>query len=122
MRRVRGCGGRFLNTKNSNSGKGGSGIDKVCSGYAQAAGSSSSESLQSDSGNLNSGKATCAGPSLSGSEVASIYYQGGIDHFHIEHIRSSDFNPPKKMIDGGPNSSIGVKWGAADGCCNLLKV
>lgn len=117
MRRVRGCGGRFLNTKNENSGKEGSGIGKASSGYAQAIGSSSSESLQSDSGNLNSGKAA-----HSGSEVASIYYKGDTDRYRIAHLRSSNVPPPTNVIDGGPNSSIIIKWGAADGCCSLLKV
>lgn len=117
MRRVRGCGGRFLNTKNENSGKEGSGIGKASSGYAQAIGSSSSESLQSDSGNLNSGKAA-----HSGSEVASIYYKGDTDRYRIAHLRSSNVPPPTNVIDGGPNSSITIKWGAADGCCSLLKV
>lgn len=122
MRRPRGCGGRFLNTKKGNNGKGGTGIGKASGRCAQAIGSPSSEMLQSDSGNLNSGKEACGGSSLSGSEVTSIYSQRDVDHFQIEHLRSSDFHPLTNMVDGSLSSSVTMKWATAANCRDLLKV
>ncbi|XP_020575373.1 nuclear transcription factor Y subunit A-7-like isoform X2 [Phalaenopsis equestris] len=123
MRRPRGCGGRFLNTKkdadvqnvksdNHNNGK---------HLTRPAITSPSSEILQSDSGNLNS--ASC-GSCISRSEVTSMYSQGKNDHFHvIEHLRPSLYLPLANMIVGDRSSVILSKWGtSADGCCDLLKV
>ncbi|KAL0910971.1 hypothetical protein M5K25_019070 [Dendrobium thyrsiflorum] len=123
MRRPRGCGGRFLNTKkeanvqNANkSGNPNNGMQPT-----RPATSPSSEILQSDSGNLNS--ASC-GSSISRSEVTSLYSRGDNDHFHlIEHLRPSLYHPLSSMIVGDHSSVIPSKWGtAADGCCDLLKV
>lgn len=121
MRRPRGCGGRFLNTKNGNIGKGGSTVDKESGKGAQAASSSSSEILQSDSGNSNSGKVTCGGPSLSGSEVTSIYPQADTDCFRIENLRSSGFHHFTNMTPVGLSSSSTIKWATSDGCSNLFR-
>lgn len=121
MRRPRGCGGRFLNTKNGNIGKGGSTVDKESGKGAQAASSSSSEILQSDSGNSNSGKVACGGPSLSGSEVTSIYPLADTDCFRIENLRSSGFHHFTNMTPVGLSSSSTIKWATSDGCSNLLR-
>ncbi|KAK1310339.1 Nuclear transcription factor Y subunit A-10 [Acorus calamus] len=113
MRRVRGCGGRFVNTKNEIS------TNKEKDGEPlHAAKSSSSEVMQSDSGNMNSAS---GGSSLSGSEVTSMYIHGDVDrHYPIfKHLPASVFLP----TNGEQNSSISVKWvTAVDSCCDLLKI
>lgn len=116
MRRPRGCGGRFLNTKKD------ANAQHVNTKHpTHPTTSPSSEILQSDSGNLNS--ASC-GSSISRSEVTSTYSRGDNDHFHvIEHLRTSLYHPLSSMIVGDRNSVIPSKWvTAADGCCDLLKV
>ncbi|OVA17131.1 CCAAT-binding transcription factor [Macleaya cordata] len=108
-RRARGCGGRFLAKNNR---KGGTDKNEAQDGQlSHPAGSPSSEVLQSESGNLNS------------SEVTSIYTRGHLDHFQIDHLRSSAFRSLPNMTENGQNVGIPNKWvTAADGCCNLLRV
>lgn len=123
LRRARGCGGRFLNTKSTDNGNGGSDRDKASDGrVTQADGSPSSEVLQSDSGNVNSAKEACGGSSLSSSEVTSMYSQGDLGRFHIEHPRSSAFHPHSNVMGDGQNINMATKWVAADGRCDFLKV
>lgn len=123
LRRARGCGGRFLNTKSTNSRKEGSDSDKASDGrVTQADGSPSSEVLQSDSGNVNSAKEPCGSSSLSGSEVTSMYSQGDLGRFQIKNPHSSAFHAHSNMIDNGPNINMATKWVAADGRCDFLKV
>ncbi|KAJ4972353.1 hypothetical protein NE237_005452 [Protea cynaroides] len=119
MRRARGCGGRFLN-KNAKSGKGGSDIGKAADGQlSHSDGSLSSEVLQSESSNLNSSKeASGGGSNLSGSDVTSVY-SGDVNHFQIDHLRSSTFH---SFMNSGQGINMPNKWVAADGCCDLLKV
>ncbi|KAK7396778.1 hypothetical protein VNO78_17936 [Psophocarpus tetragonolobus] len=114
MRRPRGCGGRFLNTRNSGSGNGRSGSEVKRTVYEQlhSGGSQSSELLQSEVGTLNSSKDTNgSSPNICGSEVTSMYSRGGLDSFSLNHLGSAvhslaDMIPPK--------------WVAAAGnCCNL---
>ncbi|RRT44975.1 hypothetical protein B296_00048555 [Ensete ventricosum] len=110
MRRVRGCGGRFLNTK------------KVKDGMPpRPATFARSEILLSDSLNLNSAS---SGSSASGSEVTSVYAQEDVDDFNIaEHLCPSVFHSHLIMMNGGQGTSTCGKWGAAaDSCCDLLKV
>ncbi|KAF8396357.1 hypothetical protein HHK36_017974 [Tetracentron sinense] len=60
VRRARGCGGRFLNTKNGNSGNARCDMKKADDGQlSHPTGSPSYEILQSQSGNLNSSKEAC---------------------------------------------------------------
>lgn len=121
MRRPRGCGGRFLNTKKDatvqNAEPGGS------KNAAYPSASPSSEIFQSDSGNLNS--ASC-GSSISGSEVTSMYSLGGNkDRFPaIDRARPSLYHRPiSRMMGGDHGSGLPSKWGnPADSCCDLLKV
>lgn len=123
MRRPRGCGGRFLNTKKDENAQNlNVSINPNNSKQpAHPATSPSSEILQSDSGNPNS--ASC-GWSISRSEVTSMYSRGDNDRFDvIEHLRPSLYHPISNMIVGDRSSVIPLKWGvAADGCCDLLKV
>ncbi|OMP02367.1 CCAAT-binding transcription factor, subunit B [Corchorus capsularis] len=124
MRRPRGCGGRFLNTKPSNGDKDGIEKKKVASGgpFSHPTGSQNSEVLQSDSGTLNSSKeANGGGSTISGSEVTSMYSRGGdnIDHFSINNLGLSVHSLPG-MMDHGRRSVMPTKWVAtADNCCNL---
>ncbi|PKA50883.1 Nuclear transcription factor Y subunit A-10 [Apostasia shenzhenica] len=84
MRRPRGCGGRFLNTK-----KAVNGHNAVSKPPTRAAASPSSEVLQSDSGNPTS---VSCGSSISGSEVTSMHQNRRTDQFHvINHLRPSIF-------------------------------
>ncbi|MED6106184.1 hypothetical protein PIB30_002636 [Stylosanthes scabra] len=122
MRRPRGCGGRFLNTKISDDGndktKSGSKVNKTHGEQLQSCGSQSSEVLQSEVGTLNSSKETNgSSPNISGSEVTSMYSRGGLDNFAISVHSLAD------MIDGGRGMDMIMppKWVAAVGgnCCNL---
>ncbi|KAF2308306.1 hypothetical protein P3X46_004298 [Hevea brasiliensis] len=121
MRRPRGTGGRFLNTKTSDNGIGE--IEAKKDGgvkISQPTGSQSSEVLQSDSGTLNSSKeANGGGSNLSGSEVTSTYTRRDLDHFSINHL-ASPVQSFSVMMDSGHNNVMPSKWvAAADNCCNL---
>ena len=146
MRRPRGCGGRFLNTKVGNKGKSGndvkknkgksgndvkknkgkSGNDVNKAGNAQLShgtGSQSSEVLESDSGTLNSSKdanRNCS--NFSGSEVTSMFSRGDLDLFPINHLMPSAHSL-SDMMEGGRGIVMPSKWvaAAADNCC-ILKV
>ncbi|KAK9289576.1 hypothetical protein L1049_007732 [Liquidambar formosana] len=121
MRRPRGCGGRFLNTKELNNGKGGIDMKKASDGQlSQPTRSQSSEVLQSDSGTMNSSKeANGSGSNLSGSEVTSMYSRGDLDRFPINHLRPS-VHSFSDMMDSGHGIVLPSKWvAAADNCCNL---
>ncbi|XP_020093143.1 nuclear transcription factor Y subunit A-10-like [Ananas comosus] len=125
MRRARGSGGRFLNTKNQVNGQASSTDCKSKSmpPPARPTTSPSSEILQSDSSNPHSRSG--GGSSFSGSEVTSIYGRDDLDHFNsTDHLHSSMIHPLSSMIDGEHQISIiHGKWGpAANGCCNLLKI
>jgi hypothetical protein len=138
MRRVRGAGGRFLNTKtegsksnnkNSNSQNSNSIANfppKVDSIYPNApqtrlVNSPSSEVLQTTElvTNLNS---TRSG-SLSGSEVTSVYTHEEL--VHVNHYQAAFYHPMQNLLDGDHATpvSLSVKWTtAADGRYDLLKV
>lgn len=121
MRRPRGCGGRFLNTKVVKKGKSRTEVNKA--GNAQLSpgtGSQSSEVLQSDSGTLNSPKdANGNGSNFSGSEVTSMFSRGDLDLFPINHLMPSAPSL-SDMMDGGRGIVMPSKWVAAvDHCCNL---
>lgn len=115
MRRPRGCGGRFLNTKISPNGngksEGGGGAHNKNGGLKlQSSASQSSEVLQSEVGTLNSSKETNGGsPNVSGSEVTSMYSQGGLDSFTVNHIASS-VHSLGDMIDTEHGIVMPTKW------------
>lgn len=124
MRRPRGCGGRFLNTKVLNDGKDGTEVKKVGDFLpSQPTCSQLSEVLQSGSGTLNSSPKEANGgrSNLSCSEVTSTYSRGDVDGFPFNHL-----GPPvhsfSGMMDGGHGIVMPTKWiaaAAADNCCNL---
>ncbi|KAM0990177.1 hypothetical protein ACFX13_008832 [Malus domestica] len=121
MRRPRGCGGRFLNTKTMNNGDKGTEGKQVGDGQLfRLSGSQSSEVLQSDSGTLNSSKETNGSISnISGSEVTSMYSRGDLDCFSINHLGPS-LHSLSDMRDSARGMVIPTKWVAAgDNCCNL---
>ncbi|XP_044507839.1 nuclear transcription factor Y subunit A-10-like [Mangifera indica] len=121
IRRPRGCGGRFLNTKDLRKQNGRT--EEKKGGEEQLllpSGSQGSEVLQSEGGNLNSSKEThCNTSTLSGSEVTSMYSRGDFDCFPFSHLR-----PSVQSFSGNMNSGHGIAmpnhWvAAADGCNNL---
>ncbi|KAI4300538.1 hypothetical protein L6164_033906 [Bauhinia variegata] len=118
MRRPRGCGGRFLNTRDLNyeNGKSGSEVYRSGEGQLQCSGSQSSED-----GTLNSSKETNGrSPNISGSEVtSSMYSRGGLDSFTVNHLGSA-VHSLADMLEGGRGIVMPTKWVAAGGsCCNL---
>ncbi|BAT96536.1 hypothetical protein VIGAN_08349200 [Vigna angularis var. angularis] len=91
MRRPRGNGGRFLNTRNSNNGNGGNDSEVNNMGGLQflSSASQSSEMLQSDVG-INSPMETdeCS-PNMSSTEVNSMFSREGFDGFSVNPLGSS---------------------------------
>lgn len=108
LRRPRGCGGRFLNTRGSGSDKDDTATKKSTQGLI------SNHSYSSDSGTLNSSK----GPTHSGSsEVTSIYSRGDLDHhFLINHLGLS-VHSISSMIANERGGTVTVA--TVDNCCNL---
>ncbi|CAN6339023.1 unnamed protein product [Urochloa humidicola] len=132
LRRARGSGGRFLNTKKESNGKDTGGDGKAMVSNTLAGGDSkamvsnvltrqvaspSSEIQQSDLGNRSSIS------SLSGSEVSSMYDHEDVDHYHsFDHLRTPFFTPLPSIMDGEPGSSNPFRWATAtEGCCDLLR-
>ncbi|KAK6944135.1 Nuclear transcription factor Y subunit A [Dillenia turbinata] len=117
MHRARGCGGRFLNTKNSNGGKDATDGNKAGGGQlSQPTGSQISEVLQSDGGNLNSKEVNGSKSHPSGSELTSTFSRGEANHFQMNHLHPSVHN----MMDGGRGVLMPHKWVAAtESCCDL---
>ncbi|XP_054801121.1 nuclear transcription factor Y subunit A-10-like isoform X2 [Prosopis cineraria] len=120
MRRPRGCGGRFLNTRNLKNGNGESAVNKTVEGLFQSSGSQSSEVLQSEGGTLNSSKETNGSSShVSGLEVTSMYARGTFDGFGLNHV-GSPVHSLADMIDSGRGIAMPAKWvSAAGNCCKL---
>lgn len=119
MRRARGTGGRFLNTKKEINGKEAGGGSKAMDSnpLMRLAASPSSVIQHSEQGNPSSVS------SLSGSEVTSLYDHEDVGQYHgFEHIRTHFFTPLPSIMDGEHGAGNPFKWAAAsDGCCNLLK-
>ncbi|OEL14341.1 hypothetical protein BAE44_0024642 [Dichanthelium oligosanthes] len=119
LRRARGSGGRFLNTKKEANGKdtGGDGKAMVRNPLTCQVASPSSEIQQSDLGNPSSIS------SLSGSEVSSIYDHEDVDHYHsFDHLRTPFFTPLPSIMDGEHGVGNPFKWStASEGCCDLLR-
>ncbi|CAD6213810.1 unnamed protein product [Miscanthus lutarioriparius] len=126
MRRVRGSGGRFLNTKK----EGGHGTDVAANGGSKMAAATPSRLAMPPSsepprppGLSNISNPRCHSQSsvssLSGSDVSNIY--GGLE----QPPRAPPFFtalPP--IMDGDHGSAAHIssfKWAASDGCCELLK-
>lgn len=121
MRRVRGCGGRFANTKKQGNGQSENNA-KAKQGIPPLAANASSI-LNSDSASLNS---SGGASSVSGCEAARSMYTREhiiVDHsnHYVERLHPSPFHSHINMIDSGQGtSSICSRWdAAADGCCDL---
>ncbi|MCD7451536.1 hypothetical protein HAX54_012522 [Datura stramonium] len=123
LRRPRGCGGRFLNTRNMNGTmKGGKTTDTFKTGGVQnfyPTGSQNSEVLQSDSSNLSSPKETTDSRFYDSSGVTNMYSRGNLDPFPFQNLRPQVQAIPD-MMNTGHGILMAGKWvGAADSCCNL---
>lgn len=123
LRRPRGCGGRFLNTRNMNGTmKAGKTNNMFKTGDVQnfyPTGSQNSEVLQSDSSNLSSPKETSGSRFFDSSGVANMYSSDNLDPFLFQNLR-----PPVQAIPDMMNTGHGIfvsgKWVCtADSCCNL---
>ncbi|KAK1404650.1 Nuclear transcription factor Y subunit [Heracleum sosnowskyi] len=115
MRRPRGCGGRFLNTKKTDDGKGDTGGRRLF----QPTGSQNSEVLQSDSSNLTSPReVNYSTQNLSGSEATSMFSMADLNHFPMSNLRTTGVSIADMM--NGHSVFTHSKWFAeADSCCNL---
>ncbi|KAL8094991.1 nuclear transcription factor Y subunit A-10-like [Apium graveolens] len=119
MRRPRGCGGRFLNTKKADEGDKGSnskrtGIGQLC----QSTGSQNSDILQSDS-SISPREANYIRSNLSGSEVTSMFSMGDLNNFPINNMQASVLSL-SSMMNTGHGIVMPSKWiAAADNCRNL---
>uniref|UniRef100_A0A0C9RPR9 Nuclear transcription factor Y subunit n=1 Tax=Wollemia nobilis TaxID=56998 RepID=A0A0C9RPR9_9CONI len=101
MKRARGCGGRFLNTKKMQESKGNTNGNASVDQPVQAGSSSGSEVLQSESGNVNSAQELHGASGMSGSEVTSIsessengtsYQYSQPNETYMNHYQHSQFN------------------------------
>ena len=121
MRRPRGSGGRFLNTKALKNGKASMEPKKFEDiNLSDSTGSSQcSVVLQSESGALNSpNEGKGRGFSLSSSEVSSMLSRG-LQQFQINQLGPS-MQSLAEIIDGGGHGMVLPKWVAAvDNCCDL---
>ncbi|KAK4419444.1 Nuclear transcription factor Y subunit A-10 [Sesamum alatum] len=97
MRRPRGNGGRFLNTKESNSGNEKNILKKGAARDKQPTGSQISEVLQYDGRIHSKGRNSSSGSTSPGSEVTSSYMFSSaiaLDHpFRIDHHLHPSFQP-----------------------------
>ncbi|XP_076926888.1 nuclear transcription factor Y subunit A-2-like [Bidens hawaiensis] len=113
-RRPRGCGGRFLNTKEMEKGKTGNLDPKPTD---RPAGSQRSEVLQYDRETNNGGSY------VSGSEMTSMFSMADLNSFPIGNL--SGVSISDMMVSGNAIRGMGMQnaWvaaGAGDGiCCNL---
>lgn len=120
MRRPRGCGGRFLNTKKTDDGKGGmNSKDTGGRQVFQPTGSQNSEVLQSDNSNSTSPReVNYSRQNLSGSEATSMFSMADLNHFPISNFHTSGVSLADMM--NGHGVFTHSKWFAeADSCCNL---
>ncbi|KAK4772904.1 hypothetical protein SAY87_027923 [Trapa incisa] len=129
MRRPRGLGGRFLNTKSLPRGKGETNLEKDSKEHQlfQPTDSQNSEVLQSDSGTLSSPRET-NGSILSlprSNEVTSstYYAQEGLGRFQMNLLHPPLHSlPVSGMIDTGHGIGIPSTWVTAAENCRHLKV
>lgn len=121
MRRPRGCGGRFLNTKKADEGKDGSnsktmGVGQLC----QSTGSQNSDVLQSDS-SISPREVIHIRSNLSGSEVTSMFSMGDLNNFPNNNMQASPLSL-SSMMNTGHGIVMPSKWIAAADICPNLKV
>ncbi|KAJ1294388.1 hypothetical protein BS78_01G142700 [Paspalum vaginatum] len=136
MRRARGSGGRFLNTKKEKHdtamGMAGNGGGKMAAAVpthlATSANSDAPRPLGLGGGSNPRCHSRSSVSSLSGSEVSSIYDHHDNHHYggmQQQHLRAPPFFTPLPAImdgdHGGAAAIPSFKWAANDGCCELLK-
>lgn len=124
MRRARGTGGRFLNTKKEGNGKDAlGGGSKKTDYYPPSRFTTSPSSVIPPQSELRNPHSRSSISSLSGSEVSSMYDHEDADHYNsIEHLRTPFFTPLPIIMDGEHGAVTPFKWATAtDGCCELLK-
>ncbi|KAJ8565221.1 hypothetical protein K7X08_007797 [Anisodus acutangulus] len=125
LRRPRGCGGRFLNTRNMNETmKGGKNTNTFKTGEVQKfypTGSQNSEVLHSDSSNLSSPKETNGRRFSDSSGVTNMYSRGNLDPFSFQNLRPlGQGQGPQVQGNTGHGILMAGKWVCtADSCCNL---
>jgi nuclear transcription factor Y, alpha len=121
MRRARGSGGRFLNTKKE--GHGANRGNKVAPHARPCSFSPRLEQGSNNQRNCHSRSSVSSG--LSGSEASSMHEHDDTDHYNssIEHLRTPFFTPLPSIMDGEHEAAVipSFKWAAGDGCCELLK-
>ncbi|MCD7455230.1 hypothetical protein HAX54_027442 [Datura stramonium] len=124
MRRPRGGGGRFLNTRkmNGNISDDANSTTKTSNRKSHPTGSQNSDVLQSDVCNFDSPKETTNNMSCNSSEVTSLYSRGSsLDTYPIHNHRPS-VDEFLDMMNTGHDILMASKWGSAaalDSCCNL---
>ncbi|CAN4118769.1 unnamed protein product [Withania somnifera] len=123
MRRPRGGGGRFLNTRKTNGGINDdpSGTTRTINMKCHPTGSQNSVVLQSDVFNFNSPKETTSQMSYNSSEVTSLYSrESGLGTFPIHNHRPS-VEALLDTMNTGHDILMAGKWvsAAANSCCNL---
>ncbi|GJM96023.1 hypothetical protein PR202_ga12825 [Eleusine coracana subsp. coracana] len=124
MRRARGSGGRFLNTKKEGHGK-----ESMANGGNKMAPHARpclySPQLEPGNNQRHCHSRSSGSSGLSGSEASSMYEHDDADHYNssIEHLRTSFFTPLPSIMDGdhGAAAIPSFKWATGDGCCELLK-
>ncbi|KAJ3674548.1 hypothetical protein LUZ60_005164 [Juncus effusus] len=117
MRRARGSGGRFLNTKKEDSKNMQNSNTKTYFTTKDHPNSYPNEPLPRPINSI-----TRSGSSLSGSDVTSV--STGEDLVHVDHFQATFFHPLQNYMETCDHvTDLSVKWAtAADGCCDLLKV
>jgi hypothetical protein len=124
MRRARGSGGRFLNTKKEGHSKETSANrgNKVAPHVRPC---SFSPWLEPGNNQCNCHSRSSVSSGLSGSEASSMYDHDDTGDYNnsIEHLRTPFFTPLPSIMDGehGAATCPSFKWAASDGCCELLK-
>ena len=128
MRRPRGNGGRFLNTRNSSNENGGNDVEGNQMGGLQflSSASQSSEMMQSDVGMHSPMETDQYSPNMSSSEVSSMYSREGFDGFSVHPLGSSSVHPLGSssvhplgssvhsiadMIGSGNGITMPTRWG-----------
>jgi nuclear transcription factor Y alpha len=112
MRRARGSGGRFLNTKKE--GHGANGGNKAAPHARPCSFSPRLEQGNNNQRNCHSRSSVSSG--LSGSEASSMYEHDDTDHYNssIEHLRTPFFTPLPSIMDGEHEAAAipSFKWAA----------
>ncbi|CAN6476295.1 unnamed protein product [Victoria cruziana] len=122
MRRARGCGGRFLNTKKSEQTDGRSGLEILKgSKLSQAGRLPKSDTSVIECGKLKS-KEVQFGLSLSVAEMVNGYSREDANHFQVDHMYPVAFGLSNIGAGGQVNGIPRNRVTAAENCCDILKL